>query len=53
MRNCPFHLLAEEHPLLVCSMNLALCQGLLEGSARMPDGPAGTAAGGVLRGSSL
>ncbi|MEV4189436.1 transcriptional regulator [Streptosporangium canum] len=31
LRNCPFHLLAEEHPLLVCSMNLALCQGMLEG----------------------
>jgi predicted ArsR family transcriptional regulator len=31
LRNCPFHALAEEQPLLVCSMNLALCQGLLEG----------------------
>lgn len=31
LRNCPFHLLSEEHPLLVCSMNLALCQGLLRG----------------------
>ncbi|UBU09581.1 helix-turn-helix transcriptional regulator [Nonomuraea gerenzanensis] len=31
LRNCPFHVLAEEQPLLVCSMNLALCQGLLEG----------------------
>ncbi|MER5325370.1 helix-turn-helix transcriptional regulator [Streptosporangium roseum] len=31
LRNCPFHLLSEEHPLLVCSMNLALCQGMLEG----------------------
>ncbi|KAB8195233.1 helix-turn-helix domain-containing protein [Nonomuraea phyllanthi] len=31
LRNCPFHVLAEERPLLVCSMNLALCQGLLEG----------------------
>ncbi|MGV9777847.1 helix-turn-helix transcriptional regulator [Streptosporangium sp. NPDC003464] len=31
LRNCPFHLLAEEHPLLVCSVNLALCQGLLAG----------------------
>ncbi|ETK37962.1 helix-turn-helix transcriptional regulator [Microbispora sp. ATCC PTA-5024] len=29
LRNCPFHLLAEEHPLLVCSMNLAMCEGLL------------------------
>lgn len=31
MRNCPFHALSEEQPVLVCSMNLALCQGLLEG----------------------
>ncbi len=31
LRNCPFHVLAEEHPLLVCSMNLALCQGMLAG----------------------
>ncbi|MEW9551614.1 helix-turn-helix transcriptional regulator [Nonomuraea sp. NPDC050783] len=31
LRNCPFHVLAEEQPLLVCSMNLALCQGLLRG----------------------
>ncbi|GGQ15380.1 helix-turn-helix transcriptional regulator [Streptosporangium pseudovulgare] len=32
LRNCPFHVLAGEHPMLVCSMNLALCQGMLEGS---------------------
>ncbi|MEV7804829.1 transcriptional regulator [Microbispora sp. NPDC088329] len=31
LRNCPFHVLAESHPLLVCSMNLALCEGLLAG----------------------
>ncbi|MBB2913735.1 putative ArsR family transcriptional regulator [Streptosporangium becharense] len=31
LRNCPFHVLAEEHPLLVCSMNLELCRGMLEG----------------------
>ncbi|WP_336215494.1 helix-turn-helix transcriptional regulator [Nonomuraea sp. LPB2021202275-12-8] len=31
MRNCPFHVLSHEQPLLVCSMNLALCQGLLTG----------------------
>lgn len=31
LRNCPFHALSVEQPLLVCSMNLALCQGLLEG----------------------
>ncbi|MCC5581908.1 transcriptional regulator [Microtetraspora sp. AC03309] len=33
LRNCPFHVLAERHPLLVCSMNLALCQGVLAGLA--------------------
>ncbi|TDC08330.1 transcriptional regulator [Nonomuraea longispora] len=31
LRNCPFHVLAEEQPVLVCSVNLALCEGLLEG----------------------
>lgn len=31
LRNCPFHVLADSHPLLVCSMNLALCEGLLAG----------------------
>lgn len=36
LRNCPFHALAERHPLLVCSMNLALCQGLLEGAGHDP-----------------
>ncbi|GLZ16355.1 ArsR family transcriptional regulator [Actinomadura sp. NBRC 104425] len=32
MRNCPFHALAEQFPPLVCGMNLALLQGLLEGA---------------------
>lgn len=32
LRNCPFHVLADDRPLLVCSMNLALCQGLLSAS---------------------
>lgn len=32
MRNCPFHALAESHPALVCGMNLALLEGLLEGA---------------------
>ncbi|GIH76892.1 helix-turn-helix transcriptional regulator [Planobispora longispora] len=36
LRNCPFHVLAEQHPLLVCSMNLSLCQGLLEGLGQDP-----------------
>jgi predicted ArsR family transcriptional regulator len=31
LRNCPFHRLAERFPPLVCGMNLALCQGVLEG----------------------
>lgn len=29
--NCPFHRLATEHRSLVCSMNLALIEGLLGG----------------------
>ncbi|WP_027344713.1 helix-turn-helix transcriptional regulator [Hamadaea tsunoensis] len=28
LRNCPFHPVAEDQPLLVCAMNLALCQGI-------------------------
>ncbi|MER7546849.1 helix-turn-helix transcriptional regulator [Actinomadura sp.] len=32
MRNCPFHAVAEEFPPLVCGMNLALLEGLAEGS---------------------
>jgi predicted ArsR family transcriptional regulator len=33
LRNCPFHLLAGRHPPLICGMNLALIEGLLEGAA--------------------
>src|SRR5688500_2687758 len=33
MRNCPFHALTETHTALVCGMNLALLEGLLEGAA--------------------
>jgi len=33
LRNCPFHQLAEDFPPLVCGMNLALLDGLLEGLA--------------------
>ena len=29
--NCPFHALAQRHPGLVCGMNLALLEGVLEG----------------------
>jgi len=31
LRNCPFHALSREFPPLVCGMNLALLQGLLDG----------------------
>ena len=34
MRNCPFHPLAETHPGLICGMNLALLEGLVEGTGR-------------------
>ncbi|HEY1359590.1 MAG TPA: hypothetical protein VGF21_14905 [Thermoleophilaceae bacterium] len=33
LRNCPFHRLAAEHTDLVCGMNLAFVDGLLEGLA--------------------
>jgi predicted ArsR family transcriptional regulator len=33
LRNCPFHVLASRYPPLVCGMNLALLEGLLEGAA--------------------
>ena len=29
--NCPFHALAEDHRELVCGMNLALAEGMLDG----------------------
>jgi predicted ArsR family transcriptional regulator len=32
LRNCPFHLLAEEFPPLVCGMNLALLEGVAAGA---------------------
>ena len=32
LRNCPFHLLAEEHRALVCGMNVAMLSGLSAGS---------------------
>jgi len=28
--NCPFHVLSERHPALICGMNLALLEGLIE-----------------------
>jgi len=31
LRNCPFHALASEHKDLVCGMNLALIEGVVEG----------------------
>ncbi|GAA1367447.1 helix-turn-helix domain-containing protein [Catellatospora chokoriensis] len=33
LRNCPFRQVAQAQPLLVCSMNLALCQGIAGGDA--------------------
>jgi predicted ArsR family transcriptional regulator len=32
LRNCPFHRLAEDFPPLVCGMNLALIEGVLDGA---------------------
>ena len=31
LANCPFHALAVEHPAVICGMNLAIMQGLLDG----------------------
>lgn len=31
LANCPFHQLAAEHTDLVCSMNLALIDGVIDG----------------------
>jgi predicted ArsR family transcriptional regulator len=33
LRNCPFHVLADRYPPLICGMNLAMLEGLLEGAA--------------------
>jgi predicted ArsR family transcriptional regulator len=33
LRNCPFHVLADEHRELVCGMNLDMLEGVLEGAA--------------------
>jgi len=32
LRNCPFHRLAEQFPPLICGMNLAMIDGLLDGA---------------------
>jgi predicted ArsR family transcriptional regulator len=32
LRNCPYHLLAEQFPPLICGMNLAMITGLLAGA---------------------
>jgi predicted ArsR family transcriptional regulator len=32
LANCPFHVLSQRHPGLVCGMNLALLEGLMEGA---------------------
>ena len=45
MRNCPFHVMAQEHTELVCGMNLHLLEGILDGldtaglCARLDPGP--------------
>jgi predicted ArsR family transcriptional regulator len=39
LRNCPFHALARDFPPLVCGMNLALLEGLVEGRAEGRDRP--------------
>jgi len=31
LRNCPFHQLAEQHRDVICGMNLALVEGMVEG----------------------
>jgi predicted ArsR family transcriptional regulator len=33
LRNCPFDVLSSRHPPLICGMNLALLEGLLEGAS--------------------
>jgi predicted ArsR family transcriptional regulator len=33
MRNCPFHAVAQNHPDLVCGMNLAFMEGIVEAAA--------------------
>jgi predicted ArsR family transcriptional regulator len=37
LHNCPFHLLAQRHPGVVCSVNHALLRGVLEGRDDDPD----------------
>jgi predicted ArsR family transcriptional regulator len=32
LRNCPYHALVEEHRPLVCGMNLAMIDGVVEGA---------------------
>lgn len=34
LRNCPFHSVASTHPQLICSLNRAFVEGLLEGAGR-------------------
>jgi predicted ArsR family transcriptional regulator len=36
LANCPFRALAAEHTALVCGMNLAIMEGLLERLGRLP-----------------
>ena len=32
LRNCAFHALAEDFPVLVCGMNRAFCEGVARGA---------------------
>jgi predicted ArsR family transcriptional regulator len=36
LRNCPFHAVAKSHPALVCGLNLAVIEGMLDGLGRAP-----------------
>jgi predicted ArsR family transcriptional regulator len=35
LANCPFHALAAEHTAVVCGMNLAIMEGLIEGLTQL------------------
>lgn len=37
LRNCPFHVIAASHPDLICGLNLALVEGMLDGLDAPPD----------------
>lgn len=55
LRNCPFHAVSAEFPPLVCGMNLALLQGVLDGlgdtdlTARLDAEPGSAASSFILK----